>query len=70
MKYGTTTLHYIEKVADSKMVLGIDGNIDGEEKNPNKGEFVEKHQCRIKGGEQYCFGVFFGIFDRESSNDP
>ena len=62
VKYGTTTLHYIEKVADSKMVLGIDGNIVGEEKDQSKGEFVEKHQCRIKGGEQYCFEFFWHFF--------
>ena len=32
-------MYYIEKAGK---VLGIDGNIVGEEKNPNKGEFVEK----------------------------
>ena len=41
---GTTTLYYIEKKADS-MVLGIDVNIVGEEKNQIKGD----EQC----GEQY-----------------
>ena len=42
VKYGTTTLHYIEKAADSSMVLGIDGNIVVEKKDQNKGEFVKK----------------------------
>ena len=33
-------MYYIENTAGK--VLGIDGNIVGEQKNPNDGEFVEK----------------------------
>ena len=41
-----TPMHYIQKRV-GKNVLGIDGNIAGEKKDRTKGEFVEKHQCRI-----------------------
>ena len=41
-----TNMYYIEKRNDpGGKVLGIDGNIVGEDRI--EGEFVEKHKCRI-----------------------
>ena len=42
-----TPMYYVQKKDGSNYVLGIDGNINGEIKDRTKGEFVEKHQCRI-----------------------